>query len=140
MSGHWLRHINLSELNKQRTGFTIIELIVVIVILAVIAVISLPGFNKMKENSLDQEAIANLKLIQAAEKVYKLEMTTYFNGTDASGLNTNLTLALPTTGANWNYTVYNANETVFTANATRAGGTRFIWINQSANDTVSSGT
>ncbi len=130
-----MRHINLSELNKQRTGFTIVELIVVIVILAVVAIISLPGFNKMRESSLDHEARANLKLIQAAEKIYRLEMATYYSASNTGAINDNLTLSLPTTGANWNYTVYGATETVFTANATRVGGTRVIWINESANDT-----
>ena len=139
--GHCRRHINLCELKKQRTGFTILELIVVIVILAIVAIVSLPGFTKMKESSLDQEAIANLKLIQAAEKIYKVEMTTYYVATNADSLNSYLKMALPTTGVNWNYRVDTTdNTTIFTANATRVGSSRFIWINQSMNDTISGGS
>jgi prepilin-type N-terminal cleavage/methylation domain-containing protein len=143
IAGYCRRRINLCRLDKQRTGFTILELIVVIVILAVIAVISLPGFNTMKESSLNREASANLKLIQAAEKVYKVEMTTYYVATNADGLNTYLRLALPTTGSNWNYKVETTdNTTIFTGKAQRTppSDSRVFWINQSANDTQPNGT
>ena len=139
--GHWVRHIKSDELNKQKPGFTILELIVVVVILGVIAIITLPGFNKARENSLDQEASANLKLIQAAEKIYKLEMTMYFNATNATDINSYLKLALPTASINWNYKVDSATDTLFTGKAQRAGyDSRVMWINQSANDTTSNGT
>ncbi len=127
-------------MNKKRAGFTILELIVVVVILAIVAVVSLPAFNKIKENSIDQEAITNLKLIQGAEKIYKGGINAYFNATNATALNQYLRISLPTSSAYWNYTVYNANNNVFTANATRVGSSRFIWINESLNNTVRSGT
>ncbi len=123
------------------TGFTILELIVVVVILAIVAVVSLPAFNKIKENSIDQEAIANLKLIQGAEKIYKLETNVYFNATNTTTFNQYLRISLPTSSAYWNYKSIDATANIFTAKAQRAGGdNRVIWINQSLNTTVSGGS
>ncbi len=107
------------------TGFTLLELIVVIVIIAILAVISLPQFGKMKETSLDQEAIANLKLIQAAEKIYRMETAFYYPdptvlpSANTDQMNENLKLAIPTAGTpNWDYKV-TATTSTFTANAKR---------------------
>ncbi len=105
------------------TGFTLLELIVVIVIIGILAVISLPQFSAMKENSLDQEAIANLKLIQAAEKIYKMEVTFYASCANAVAINSWLRLSIPTASTNWNYKVEVTSEytpgNLFTANAQR---------------------
>jgi len=107
------------------------------VILGILAVLTLPQFNKPKETSIDKEAIANLKLIQAAERIYKLEMTVYASGDTASDLNDVLRLALPTgSNAYWNYKVATPSDnSLFTAKAQRTSDTsRVKCIDQDAEE------
>jgi type II secretory pathway pseudopilin PulG len=107
-------------LAKRKKSITLLELIVVIVILAILAILSLPRFGKIKEHSIEKEAIANLKLIQAAEKIYKLEMVTYISGSVTADLNSALRLALPTTSPYyWDYKVVDSSGSAFTAKAQR---------------------
>jgi prepilin-type N-terminal cleavage/methylation domain-containing protein len=131
--------LNLVEESAGFKGFTLLELIVVIVILGVLAVIALPKFSKIKETSIDKEAIANLKLIQAAEKIYKLEMTIFASASNTATLNDLLRLSLPAAGTP--YWGYNATTpgSDFTARAQRTtayggDGTRIKWINQTLSE------
>lgn len=56
---------------------------------------------------MDKEAKANLALIQAAEKIYKMELGSYYpssgNSTVIADINTFLRVDLPTGGLSWNY-------------------------------------
>lgn len=74
--------------------------------------------------TLDKEATVNLKLIQAAEKIYRMENTFYYPYTgyapaNTDSINTNLKLSLTT--KNWNYSIPTALTGTGTAN--RAGRT-----------------
>jgi type II secretory pathway pseudopilin PulG len=112
----------------------------VLVILGILAVLTLPKFNKPKESSIDREAIANLKLIQAAERIYKLEMTVYASGADAAALNDVLRLALPASASSyWDYKA-EATSSAFTAKAHRtADDSRVKYIDQDDNEVSSGG-
>ncbi|MDD5044987.1 MAG: prepilin-type N-terminal cleavage/methylation domain-containing protein [Candidatus Omnitrophica bacterium] len=57
----------------KKSGFNLLELLIVIIIIGVLAILLYPSFRPAKESALNNEARANLKLIQAAEKIYKLE-------------------------------------------------------------------
>ncbi len=98
------------------TGFTLLELIVVIIIVAILAVISLPRFTAMKQTSLNQEAFATLKIIQDAQKYYKMKTGSFYPSTGSQSneslINANLSLNLPTgiTRA-WEYAVYDTGCT-----------------------------
>ena len=89
-------------------GFTLIELLVVVIIVGVLAALALPGFTKTKERVLDKEAKANLALVQAAEKIYRMENTSYYpvsgSVSSISSINSNLKLNLPNS-TNWSYSV-----------------------------------
>ncbi|MFH0762382.1 MAG: prepilin-type N-terminal cleavage/methylation domain-containing protein [Candidatus Omnitrophota bacterium] len=85
------------------TGFTLIELLVVIVIVVILAGIAIPNYGKAKEHALGKEAQANLKLIAAAEKIYRMEQGSYIDCDDASECNNELKLDLK--DDNWAYSV-----------------------------------
>ncbi len=101
---------------KEERGFTLIELLVVIVIVAILAGLTFPQFSKTKEHAIGKEAKANLKLIGAAEKIYRIESANqaYFScqclcsGTGATCCDNttdgcNYFLKLSLTPSNWTY-------------------------------------
>ncbi len=105
-------------------SFSLLELIVVVVIVGVLAVLGAAQYGGYRERTLNKEALANLRLIQAAQRVYFLEHGHYYppSGTGVStisDIDSNLKLTIPSTDANpkWNYNVSSTGETT----ATRAG-------------------
>ena len=81
-----------------------LELLIVISIVVILAAIALPNYYKAKEHSFDNETKANLKLVQAAEKIYKLEIGGYYGTSALGNINTYLKLSLPTGASrNWSY-------------------------------------
>ena len=100
----------------KRKGFTLFELVIVIVIIGILATFGVSQYNPMRESALNKEAIANLKLIQAAQKVYNMENGHYANcltmgwaGNAEACINDNLKLSLPANSnpnASWDYETY----------------------------------
>ncbi|MFA5362349.1 MAG: hypothetical protein WC335_03745 [Candidatus Omnitrophota bacterium] len=95
-------------------ALTLIELIVVVIIITVIATLGLVNYSGVKEEALDKEARANLKLIQTAEKLYHIEYTVYYPSTGFTNnfalINENLKLSLPSENPKWTYQVdFNGN-------------------------------
>ena len=92
---------------KHAKAVTLLELLSVVIIIAILVALALPRFGTMKERALDNEAKANLKLIQAAEKIYRMEAGFYYPFNDTKftqDLNINLKLSLPTgANRNWDY-------------------------------------
>lgn len=123
-------------MRKTLLGFTMIELTVVLVVLGILVTLAIGQFSGSKEQALKKEALANLKLIAAAEKIYKLETATYVDQAGSSAVNTNLKLSLPITNPSWNYKVTGSNVTAFTAKAGRVkdSNTTVYCINQSTED------
>jgi len=107
----------------DKFGFTLLEVMVVIIIIGILATIGLVNYTGTKEHALGKEAQANLKLIAAAEKIYRLETTDYYLSTDMAAINANLKLAFPTANYNWNYAITGTTGVTdaFTATASRAG-------------------
>ncbi len=90
-----------------------------LLIVAIFAALGLPGLTKTKESAIGREAQANLKLIAAAEKIYRMETGLYDAETNVSGVNSSLRLSIPSsTTKNWDYAI-TANTDTFTATATR---------------------
>jgi len=98
---------------KKSNSFTLIELLLVVAVVITLAAIAIPSYNKAKNRAIAKEAISNLKLISAAERIYRMETDnnpyascSCINASDCvsgSGCNNVLKLMLNTT--NWQYTV-----------------------------------
>lgn len=115
---------------------TLIEILMVVIIAGVLATLGLVNYSGIRERSMSREATANLRLVAAAERVYRMETGTFYSPVGGSAvdrmaaLNTVLRLSLPTGTINWNYDVTAATATTFTAQAQRNGGTCTWQVNQ----------
>lgn len=99
----------------MKKGFTLLELIIVVVIIGVLVSFAAPQFATTKEKALEQEAKANLNLIMAAEKIYRMEQGQYYHYNTSTfahsnsqeiiiAINNDLKLQIPSsTGRSWDY-------------------------------------
>jgi len=75
------------------------------VIIGILVALALPNYNAIKEKSLNREAKANLALIRAAEKIYRMEQGFYYphlaTTSVISDINSDLKLSLPVTPVSW---------------------------------------
>ncbi|MFA5200442.1 MAG: type II secretion system protein, partial [Candidatus Omnitrophota bacterium] len=109
-------------------AFTLIELIIVITVIGILVAFAAPQFGVTRERTLDREARAAIALIQAAEKVYRMEEGPYYpwpsgSTTSIANINTNLRLSLPAGATHWKYTVDSTSNQV---TAQRQGGKRTL--------------
>lgn len=103
-------------------GFTLLELVVVLIIVGVLGTISFVHYGVYQEKSLDSEAEANLALIIAAERVYRMERNVFYINVNEPLLNQNLRLFLPTAAnRKWAYQTVTVGVNCC-AQATRIGG------------------
>jgi type IV pilus assembly protein PilE len=65
------------RLNKNKSGFTLLEIIIVIIIVGVLASLALPRFFRTVEYSRGTEALTNLSAIRQATERYYLQRSTY---------------------------------------------------------------
>jgi prepilin-type N-terminal cleavage/methylation domain-containing protein len=61
------------EINMNREGFTLIEIMVVVAIIALLAAIAVPGFLRARKRSQASRVMSDLRLIDAAVDQYALE-------------------------------------------------------------------
>ncbi|MFH0855042.1 MAG: prepilin-type N-terminal cleavage/methylation domain-containing protein [Candidatus Omnitrophota bacterium] len=114
---------SIGEKGFSLAGFTLLELLLVVTVIVILALIAIPGYNKSKNRAIGKEAVANLKLIAAAERIYKMENDSYItcvctNSTTcaaSTGCNSRLRLMLNT--SNWQYGV-TGSATAVTVTAT----------------------
>lgn len=109
---------------------------IVLVIIGVLCVVAVNQFSGSREAALEREATTNLKLIAAAEKIYRMEVGGFVDSSSAHYLNQNLSLMLPESNPSYTYRVSGATATNFKAVATRNGGpANNVCINATAPDT-----
>ena len=113
---------------KKNRGVTLVEMLIVIIIIGILAALAFPQFSKTKEHAIGKEAIVNLKLIAAAEKIYRMEGDVYYpipagevsGSTAISNINDFLRLSIPKGDTkNWDYAVSSLTNT---STATRFSG------------------
>ena len=117
---------------RRRQGFTLLELFVVIIIVGVLATLSIQQFRPARESALSREAVSNLRLILAAERIYRMENDSFYppsgivNSSTAAGLTAiNSELRLNLSAANWVYSIAGGINT-FSATADRAGAGGYL--------------
>lgn len=129
---------NMRKKTFKLNAFTLIELVLVVSIILILAAIAIPNFAKTKETTLDREAKANLNLIAAAEKIYKMENDLNAYGNCANAADCNSLLRLTLDPKNWSYSVSNASTSAFKGKATRVtNASKCYQINQDGTITAS---
>ena len=63
----------LQKLNKNRGGFTLVEIMIVVAIIAVLAAIALPNFLRARKRSQATRILEDLRMIDAAIDQYAIE-------------------------------------------------------------------
>lgn len=104
---------------KRKRAFTLIELILVVTVIITLSLIAIPNFSKSKNRAMQKEALSNLKLIAAGERIYKMENNnSYVSCSCVSAANCantsngcNYLLKLMLNASNWQYSVSSAGAT-----------------------------
>ncbi|MCM8827542.1 MAG: prepilin-type N-terminal cleavage/methylation domain-containing protein [Candidatus Omnitrophica bacterium] len=89
---------------KKNKAFSLLELLLVVILVSIIATFILPNYWGVHRRTLEKEAKALLKLIQAAERTRQFELGNFTACSDTANCNTVLNLNLPT-GGYWTYSV-----------------------------------
>ena len=119
-----------------KRAFTILELLIVVIIVGVLATLGFVNYGGVREASITKEARANLKLIAAAERIYRMEVGYFYPDTGTvtgvgaeNTINNNLRLSLPEANRRWNYEIDSESGDAdrFTATATRNDTTACAW-------------
>ena len=111
---------------KNHSAFTLLELIIVLLIIATTVGFGVPAFRRTMERARDHEALTNLRLIQAAERIYREENTFFFpfevvTKTAIAEINDRLNLFLNEN--RWDYEIENDGAGGFIGRANRQAPT-----------------
>lgn len=63
--------------NKQKSGFTIVELLIVIVVIGILAAITIVAYNGIQGRARDSQRVSDVRSIQKALEIYKTQNGTY---------------------------------------------------------------
>lgn len=122
---------------RKIKGINLIEVIITIIIIGIVAILAVVRFGPTREESFDREARENLRLIQTAEKLYRVRFNNIYYpnlgvSPNMTAINNFLKLDLPVVNNRWNYETF----TTGCVRATRTSGTVRYWFMQ-INDNAS---
>ena len=63
----------LQKLNKNRGGFTLVEIMIVVAIIALLAAIAVPNFLRARKRSQATRILEDLRMIDSAVDQYAIE-------------------------------------------------------------------
>jgi len=112
-----------------KNGYTLIEIIIVIIIVSIIASLALSYYSNVKENALDKQVKADLRLLRVAQLSYRMDHNGVYYPSSGStsviaDINYNLKVHLPGgETAAWNFAVWSTG----CSRATRNGGDSRSW-------------
>jgi type II secretory pathway pseudopilin PulG len=96
-------------------AFTLVELILVVVVVITLALIGVPSYVKSKNRAIGREGISNIKLMAAAERIYRMENGAYAACGSTAACNSTLKLML--NGKNWSYFAGSTGQVLATSTA-----------------------
>lgn len=145
-----IRLVKIGRKSHQKSsGVTLLELLITAVVVAILVALGVVNYTGSRERAIGKEADANLKLIAAAEKIYRMEVGGYYTSAGVTpeeriqNINNNLKLSLSSgSSRNWDYKV-TGDVSIFTAygNRNSAEAPACYSITQSLEDpVVSEGT
>jgi prepilin-type N-terminal cleavage/methylation domain-containing protein len=113
-------------------GFTIIEILVAIIIVGILATLAINQYTPARERAVGREAVSTLRLIAAAERIYRMEIGGFYPPTTipqpvtaAADINSNLRIMINET--NWDYWLDSNGTNTFTATSNRITGTGCVY-------------
>src|SRR3954467_4643526 len=92
----------LQKLNKNRGGFTLVEIMIVVAIIAMLAAIAVPNFLRARKRSQATRVLQDLRVIDSALDQYAIET----NKTTGASVNWSDVKGYLKTGS----TLYNSNH------------------------------
>lgn len=60
-------------MNRQRQGFTLVEIMVVVTVIGMLAAIGVPAYSRAREKSITNQCLVNLKQITDAKDQYAFD-------------------------------------------------------------------
>src|SRR4051812_17679670 len=93
----------LQKLNKNRGGFTLVEIMIVVAIIALLAAIAVPNFLRARKRSQATRVLEDLRMLDAAIDQYAIE-TNKTTGADVGWADIQKYLKAGSTLANSNHT------------------------------------
>lgn len=111
---------NLMINSKQKSAFTLIEIMVTVVLIGVILAFAIPNYQKSIETSYERDAVAQLKTIQGAQFLYKTGTGTFLQTNGLTNINSLLKIGIIANGFQYNCPVGDATQ--FTCQAIRTDG------------------
>ena len=71
-----------SAIRRNRTGFTLIEMLIVVVVIGILASVAVARFNRVKQRGQMAAVQSDLRNISVAQEGYHMENMTYTNDPD----------------------------------------------------------
>jgi len=110
--------------SRRRRAFTLVELMVVLTLVAILTVLSVPSFQRAMEHARADIAIANLRAIWSAQRLYWLEHHEYASTLQTLIDNHLLDAAMENTAGGYDYDL-DLTDSGFQAVAERTGSSKW---------------